>query len=72
MTVVECYGVSTGRLSDILTDNNKIYLSVKVYLKYGVKPEAVSETIRKAVRYNVENLTGMTVAVINVTIQGIY
>jgi len=72
MTVAECYGVGSGRVTDILTDNNKIYLSIKVYLKFGVKPEAISETIRKAVRFNVEDLTGMSVAVINVTVQGIY
>ncbi|MCL2569767.1 MAG: Asp23/Gls24 family envelope stress response protein [Firmicutes bacterium] len=70
-TLHESYGVAHGRVSEILVDENKIYLSLKLYLKYGVTPEAVCDSVRGAVKYNIENFLGMSVPVVNIKVVGI-
>ena len=59
------YGVSVS------CENNNIEVSVPLYLKFGVTIDPVIESIRRAVKYNVENFTGMTVDCVNIDILGI-
>lgn len=40
-------------------------------VQYGVSIKAVAETVINNIRYHVENMTGLTVADINVIIRGI-
>ena len=67
----ETYGVASGYVSEILVDENKIYINLRLHLKYGVTPEAVVDSVRASVKYNVENFSGMSVAVINIKVLGI-
>ena len=85
-TVRECYGVvaladrkhnQTKSLYKqtkgvkILTLDNKIYIDLFVVLKFGVSINAVGESIKKTVRYKVEEFTGMIVDSININVVGV-
>ena len=51
--------------------NNRIYIDVYCILKYGVSISAVAESLRKSVKYSVENFTGMLVDAVNVHVVGV-
>ena len=53
------------------TKDNRIYIELGVILKYGMSIDAVSDTVRNAIKYNVENFTGMPVECININVLGI-
>ncbi len=55
----------------VTTDDNKIYIDIYAVLKYGVNVNAVTESLKNTVSYNVENFTGMIVKSVNVNIIGI-
>jgi len=67
----EVVGVAGGDVIDIETLDNKINLSLNVFLNYGVTPLAVCETIRKQVKYNIENFCGMQVRAMNINVVGV-
>lgn len=67
----DCYGVASGRVSDIMVKENKIYLTMKIWLKFGVTPEAVTESARDAIKYAIEQFTGMRLLVLNLNVAGI-
>jgi uncharacterized alkaline shock family protein YloU len=69
--VADSYGVAGGRVMDILCEENKIYLCINIYLRYGVTPEAVCESLRKSVKYHVEEFTGMSVSVMIINVVGV-
>ncbi|MCL2621974.1 MAG: Asp23/Gls24 family envelope stress response protein [Firmicutes bacterium] len=50
---------------------SKIYLELDVILRYGVNVEAVAESIKSTVKYNVENFTGIIVETVNINVLGI-
>ena len=51
--------------------DNRIYIDIYCILKYGVSISAVAESLRKAVKYSVENFTGMLVDAVNVHVVGV-
>ncbi len=51
--------------------DNRIFIDVYCILKYGVSVSAVAESLRKAVKYSVENFTGMLVDAVNVHVVGV-
>lgn len=51
--------------------DNRIILDVYCILKYGVSLSAVAESLKKSVKYSVENFTGMIVEKVNVHVVGI-
>ncbi len=55
----------------VSTNGNKISLDLCVILKYGVTINAVADSLKKSVKYNVEDFTGMIVESINVNIMGV-
>ena len=55
----------------ITTLGNRITLDVYVILKYGVSINAVAESLRKTIKYNVEKFTGMIVDAVNVRVVGV-
>jgi len=55
----------------VSTHDNKISLDLYVILKYGVTINAVADSLKKSVKYNVEDFTGMIVESINVNIMGV-
>ena len=62
------YGSSACKVS---CENNRIDVTVSLFLKFGVTIDPVIESVRRAVRYNVETFTGMTVECVNINVLGI-
>ena len=54
-----------------LCDDNRIELEVKVVVKFGYIVPEVAASIQKGVITEVENITGMTVVAVNVTVQDV-
>lgn len=54
-----------------LCDDNRIELEVKVVLKFGYIVPEVAAAVQKSVIAEVENITGMTVTAVNVTVQDV-
>ena len=50
---------------------NRIFIDIHCILKYGVSISAVAESLKKAVKYTVENFTGMIVDTVNVHVVGV-
>ena len=55
----------------VFTNGDRIYIDLYVVIKYGLSIEAVSQSLRRAVKYNVERFTGMVVVDINVNVVGV-
>lgn len=53
------------------TENDQINIELHVILEYGVKISTVCENIIERVRYNVEELTGLTIDNIEISVEGI-
>lgn len=60
-----------GRGIKVTTSGNRIYIDVYVIIKYGVSINAVAESLKEAVKYKVENFTGMIVDTVNVNVIGV-
>jgi len=71
ITLGECYGVAGGDVIDVEVLDNKINLSINIYLKYGVTPLAVCDSVRGQVKYSIENFCGMEVKAMNINVVGI-
>ncbi len=66
--------VNRGRKSrgiKILTIGDRINIDLDIILKYGVSISAVAESVRRSVKYNVEQFTGMIVDSININVVGV-
>ena len=53
------------------TENNQINIELHVVLEYGVKFSVVGQNIIERVKFNIENLTGLTIDNIEVLVEGI-
>ena len=53
------------------SSGNRIYVDVYVIIKYGVSIGAVADSLREAIKYKVENFTGMIVDTVNVNVIGV-
>ena len=62
---------SNGKGVKVDTRGDRIYIDLFVMLKYGVNTYAVAESLKAAVKYDVEKFTGMIVESVNVTIIGV-
>lgn len=62
---------SPSRGIKVITNGDRIFIDLYVILKYGVSIEAVAESIKKSVKYHVEQFTGMVVDSLNVNVVGI-
>ena len=60
-----------GKGVKVLTSGNRIFIDVYVLIKYGVSIEAVAESLKEAIKYKVENFTGMIVDTVNVNVMGL-
>jgi uncharacterized alkaline shock family protein YloU len=54
----------------VITMDNRIFLDLYVIISKGVNENAVTESLRSSVEYNVANLTGMRVKCVNVHVVG--
>jgi uncharacterized alkaline shock family protein YloU len=86
-TVVECYGVvgtaARGRVGRLLTrdrltqgvsvgqDDGRVTIEVHVVVEYGLNLAEVAATVRSRVQYEVERLTGLGVASVEVHIRDV-
>lgn len=55
----------------ILTVENRIYIDLFVILKFGMNISAVADSLKSAVKYGVEEFTGMIIDSVNVNVVGI-
>lgn len=55
----------------VYTENNQINIELHVVLEYGVKISVVGQNIIERVKFNIENLTGLTIDNIEVLVEGI-
>ncbi len=60
-----------GKGVKVITNENKIFIDIYVVLKYGVSISAVAESLKKAVKYRVEEFSGMIVDSVNVNVVGV-
>ncbi|MCL2676083.1 MAG: Asp23/Gls24 family envelope stress response protein [Firmicutes bacterium] len=61
----------TSRGVRVLCSGDRIFIDLYVILKYGVSIDAVAESLKKSVKYDVEKFTGMLVDTIKVNVVGI-
>ena len=55
----------------ITTISDRINIDLDIILKYGVSINAVAESVRRLIKYNVEQFTGMLVDSININVVGV-
>ena len=60
-----------GKGVKVITSGDRIYIDIFVIIKFGVSISAVAESLKKAVKYKVEQFTGMIVDTVNVNILGV-
>lgn len=60
-----------GKGVKVVTSGDRIYIDIFVIIKFGVSISAVAESLKKAVKYKVEQFTGMIVDMVNVNILGV-
>jgi uncharacterized alkaline shock family protein YloU len=86
-TAAECYGVvgmsARGRVGRALArarptqgveiggDGGGVHVELWVVVEYGLNLAEIAATVRSRVRYEVERLTGLAVAAVEVHIQGV-
>jgi uncharacterized alkaline shock family protein YloU len=60
-----------GKGVKVVTSGDRIYIDIYVIIKFGVSISAVAESLKSAVKYKVEQFTGMIVSTVNVNITGV-
>jgi uncharacterized alkaline shock family protein YloU len=55
----------------VTTQGDRIFIDVYVVIKFGVSISAVADSLKDAIKYKVENFTGMVVDTVNVNITGV-
>ncbi|HBF86274.1 MAG TPA: Asp23/Gls24 family envelope stress response protein [Clostridiales bacterium] len=56
---------------NVSTSGDRIFIDVYVIIKFGVSISAVADSLKNAVKYKVEEFTGMIVDTVNVNIIGV-
>ena len=62
---------STSKGVRVLTNGNRIFIELYIIIKYGISINAVGESLKKAVKYNVEKFTGMVVDAVKINVVGV-
>ena len=60
-----------GKGVKVVTTGDRIFIDIFVIIKFGVSISAVAESLKSAVKYKVEQFTGMIVNTVNVNIIGV-
>lgn len=55
----------------VTTNNDKLVIDLYIVVQFGTNIATVANNIIEKVKYNVENLSGMTVNRVNVNVQGV-
>ena len=61
----------SGKGVKVTTSSDRIFIDVHVIIKFGVSISAVADSLKNAVKYKVEQFTGMIVDTVNVNIVGV-
>lgn len=54
-----------------INKDNRIFIDIYCILKYGISISAIAESLKKTVKYTVEDFTGMIVDTVNVHVVGV-
>lgn len=54
-----------------INNDNRIFIDIYCKLKYGISITAIAESLKKTVKYTVEDFTGMIVDTVNVHVVGV-
>ncbi len=52
-------------------ENNEVVIDVFIIVSYGVRISEVAHNVMEKVRFSVEQMTGLPVALVNVNVQGV-
>ncbi len=55
----------------VVTVGNRIFIDLNVVLKYGVSIATVTNNLKSAIKYGIEEFTGMIVNSVNINVVGI-
>ena len=55
----------------VVSGGDRIYIDVYVVIKFGVSISAVADSLKAAIKYQVDKFTGMIVDTVNVNITGV-
>jgi uncharacterized alkaline shock family protein YloU len=55
----------------VSTFNDRIFIDIYVIIKHGLSVPAVTESLKKTIKYNLESFTGMIVETVNVYVVGL-
>jgi len=61
----------TSRGVRVFTNNDKVYIELFVYTKFGMSIESVSQNLKKRIQHGVEEFTGMIVDTVNINVIGV-
>ena len=71
-SLFELFGKAKGAKGvKISTNGDRIFIDVYVIIKFGISISAVADSLKEAIKYNVERFTGMIVDTVNVNITGV-
>lgn len=62
---------SQSRGVKVAANGDRIFIDLFVIIKFGVSIKAVCDSLKEAVKYHVENFTGMIVDTVNVNVIGV-
>ncbi|MCQ2506927.1 MAG: Asp23/Gls24 family envelope stress response protein [Lachnospiraceae bacterium] len=62
---------SLNRGVNVRVEDNLVYIDLHVIISYGVNVNAVGANLKSNVKYEVERITGLRVAEVNVFIEGV-
>lgn len=54
-----------------INNDNRIFIDIYCILKYGISISAIAESLKKSVKYTVEDFTGMIVDTVNIHVVGV-
>lgn len=56
---------------EVKVDGNEVYITLHIIVSYGVRISEVAKNVMQKVKYAVERVTGLTVARVDVYVQGV-
>lgn len=55
----------------VYTQENRIYLELSIILQYGVSISEVTTNLKSAIKYGIEEFTGMIIDCVNINVVGV-
>ena len=55
----------------VVSQGNEVSIELYIIVEYGISIATVAKNVMETVKYNVENLTGVTVKKVNITVEGV-